>query len=144
MKPIPRVACDTNVLVSAFIAAGPPSRIVEKAIDGDLELVLLEPVILELERVLRQKLGFEERRRREVDALLKEVAAATAPVPNGPPKEVSGDRDDDLVLACACTTDILVLVSGDRKHLLPLGEHQGIRILTPQALLAEIAGSPNP
>jgi len=33
-----------------------------------------------------------------------------------------------------------VLVSGDRRHLLPVGEHQGIRILTPQALLAELAG----
>jgi hypothetical protein len=33
-----------------------------------------------------------------------------------------------------------VLVSGDRPHLLPVGEHRGIRIITPQALLAELAG----
>jgi putative PIN family toxin of toxin-antitoxin system len=133
-----RVACDTNVLVSAFIAAGPPSRVVETAIDGGIELVLLEPVMVELERVLRQKLGFGAGRFREVDALLREVAVETAPAPSGPPEEISGDRDDDLVLACACAADVSVLASGDRKHLLPLGEYRGIRILTPQALLAEL------
>lgn len=136
-----RVACDTNVLVSAFIAAGPPSRIVEKAIEGEFGLVLLEPVMTELERVLRQKLGFEEDRWNEVDALLREIAVAIIPAPPYPPEEVSGDRDDDLVLACACSADISALASGDRKHLLPLGEHRGIRVLTPQALLAELAAS---
>lgn len=136
-----RVACDTNVLVSAFIAAGPPSRVIEKAIDGDLELVLLEPVMVELERVLRQKLNFGQDRWDEVDALLGEIASETLPAPPDPPEEVSGDRDDDLVLACACTADIAALVSGDRKHLLPLREHRGIWILAPQALLAELAGS---
>lgn len=140
MTPTRRVACDTNVLVSAFIAAGPPSRIVEKGIDGDLRLVLLEPVMAELERVLRWKLGFEEDRWREVDALLGEVAGDPVPAPPDPPEEISGDRDDDLVLACACAAEVEVLVSGDRKHLLPLGEHRGLRILTPQALLAELAG----
>lgn len=133
-----RVACDTNVLVSAFIAAGPPSRVVETAIDGGIELVLLEPVMVELERVLRQKLGFEKDRFRQVEVLLRETAVATVPAPPGPPDEISGDRDDDLVLACACAADISVLASGDRKHLLPIGEHCGIRILTPQAVLAEL------
>lgn len=133
-----RVACDTNVLVSAFIAAGPPSRVVETAIDGSIELVLLEPAMVELERVLRHKLGFEEGRFREVDALLRETAVATVPAPPGEPEEISGDRDDDLVLACACAAGVSVLASGDRKHLLPLREHDGIRILTPQVLLAEL------
>lgn len=31
-----------------------------------------------------------------------------------------------------------VLVSGDHKHLLPLGAHRGVPVLTPQALLAEL------
>ncbi|HEX6455674.1 MAG TPA: putative toxin-antitoxin system toxin component, PIN family [Solirubrobacterales bacterium] len=139
MTPPLRVACDTNVLVSAFIAAGPPSRVVERAFDGGLELVLLEPVMTELERVLRQKLGFDKERAHAVDALLREIAVATASTPPDPPEEVSGDRDDDLVLASARAGDISVLVSGDRKHLLPLGEYRGVRILTPQALLSELA-----
>jgi hypothetical protein len=31
-----------------------------------------------------------------------------------------------------------VLVTGDRRHLLPLGEHHGVRALTPQAALADL------
>ncbi|MGI8749554.1 MAG: hypothetical protein ACR2J6_03245 [Thermoleophilaceae bacterium] len=31
-----------------------------------------------------------------------------------------------------------ILVTGDRRHLLPLGKHHGVRIITPQTLLAEL------
>lgn len=133
-----RVACDTNVLVSAFIAAGPPSRIIDEVLDGRLELVLLEPVMGELGRILTEKLGFEDRRWREIEELLGELAAEIVPAPDGPPDSVTGDPDDDRVLACAVAARADVLVSGDRRHLLPLGPYAGVRIVTPQALLAEL------
>ncbi|HET9675963.1 MAG TPA: putative toxin-antitoxin system toxin component, PIN family [Solirubrobacterales bacterium] len=133
-----RIACDTNVLVSAFIAAGPPSRIIEKAIDGEVELVLLEPVMIELERVMIEKLGFDGKRWGDIEDLLRDVAIEEVPAPSDLPENVSGDRSDDLVLASASSARIAVLVSGDRKHLLPLGEYRGTQILAPQALLADL------
>jgi predicted nucleic acid-binding protein len=126
------------VLVSAFIAAGPPSRIVEEAIDGRLELVLPEPVMEELERILVEKLAFDSERWREVEVLLADLAVESVPAPEGPVEPATGDPDDNLILACAVQADVEVLVSGDRKHLLPLGTHRGVRVLTPQALLAEL------
>jgi uncharacterized protein len=135
-----RVACDTNVLVSAFIAAGPPSRILEEAIDGRLELVLLSPAMVELERILTGKLGFEPKRWRQVEGFLIDLAAELIPPPTSSPEAVSGDPDDDLILACAIEAEMNVLVSGDRRHLLPVGEHRGVRVITPQALLAELRG----
>jgi len=126
------------VLVSAFVAAGPPSRIVEEAIDGRLELVLPEPVIDELRRILTVKLGFDPQRWREVETFLRDLAVETVPARGVGAENVSGDPADDLILACAVAAGVQVLVSGDRKHLLPLGEHRGVRILTPQALLAEL------
>jgi predicted nucleic acid-binding protein len=128
--------------VSAFIAGGPPSRVIEAAIDGRIELVLATPVIGELERVLTAKLGHELERVRANSSFLIGVAAERIDAPAQPPAAVTGDRDDDLILACAVSADVGVLVSGDRRHLLPVGEHRGIRILTPQALLAELAGEP--
>jgi predicted nucleic acid-binding protein len=128
------------VLVSAFIAAGPPSRILEEAIDGHLELVLPEPVIDELERILTAKLGFDSERWREVEALLAGLAVELVPAPPEPAESATGDPDDDLILACAVKARVDVLVSGDRKHLLPLVTYSGVRVLTPQALLAELAG----
>lgn len=126
------------MLVSAFVAAGPPSRIVEEAIDGRLQLVLPEPVMDELKRILTGKLGFDPERWGEVETLLVGLAVDSAPTPGESVESVTGDPDDDLILACAVGAGVEVLVSGDRKHLLPLGEHRGVRILTPQALLAEL------
>lgn len=126
------------MLVSAFIAAGPPSRIVEEVIDGRLEMVLPEPVMEELERILVEKLAFGSERWREVEVLLADLAVKSVPVPEGTIEPVTTDPDDNLILACAVHADVEVLVSGDRKHLLPLGTHRGVRIITPQALLAEL------
>ncbi len=137
----PRVLCDTNVLVSAFIAGGPPSRVVEAAIEGRVELVLADPVLDELERVLSTKLGFTAERVREIVVLLEELASERTPAPTTPPAPITGDPDDDLILACAIDADAQIVVSGDRRHLLPVGEHRGVRIITPQALLAELANA---
>jgi uncharacterized protein len=136
---IPRALCDTNVLVSAFIAGGPPSRIIEAAVDGRIELILADPVLEELERVLTVKLGFEPGRVREIKALLIDLAGERIGAPAQPPEPLTGDPDDDVILACAVAAGAEVLVSGDRRHLLPVGEHRGVRIIAPPALLAELA-----
>lgn len=133
-----RVLLDTNVLVSAFIASGPPSRVLDETIDGRIELVLATPVLAELERVLTVKLNFEPKRAREIKTLLTDLAHEVLQAPASMPESVTGDPDDDLILACAVSAGIPTLVSGDRKHLLPIGEHRGTRIITPQALLAEL------
>lgn len=137
-----RTLCDTNVLVSAVIAGGPPSRVVEKAVEGRLALVLADPVLKELERVLVVKIGFEAERAREIRAFLVDLASERVRAAPEPPDAVTGDSDDDVILACAVAAKAEVLVSGDRRHLLPLGEHRGVRIITPQALLAELASTP--
>jgi uncharacterized protein len=135
-----RALCDTNVLVSAFIAGGPPSRVIEAAIDDRIELVLADPVLDELGRVLTVKLGFAPERVRELRAFLVELVSERVALPSQSPEPVTGDRDDDVILACAVAAGVDVLVSGDRRHLLPVGEHRGVRIVAPQALLAELAG----
>lgn len=102
--------------------------------------MLPRPVLVELERILTGKLGFEPRRWEGVRQLLVDLAAEMVAAPADPPEALSGDPDDDLILACAVAARVEVLVSGDRRHLLPLGEHRGVRIITPQALLAELRG----
>lgn len=126
------------MLVSAFIAAGPPSRVLEQAVDGKLDLILGEPVLAELQRILVSKLSFDPERYRDVEGLLLDLAVESIATPEEAPAPITDDPDDDLILACAVQASVDVLVSGDRKHLLPLGSYEGVRILTPQALLAEL------
>jgi hypothetical protein len=40
------------------------------------------------------------------------------------------DADDDHVIAAAVAARAELIVTGDRKHLLPIGSHQGIAIVT--------------
>jgi predicted nucleic acid-binding protein len=49
--------------------------------------------------------------------------------PLNTPRVVPGDVDDDHVIAAAVAAGADLVVSGDRKHLLPLGSHQGIGIV---------------
>jgi putative PIN family toxin of toxin-antitoxin system len=128
------------VLVSALIADGPPSRVLEEVADSRIDLVLPEFVLAELERVLTDKLGFELERVRAARGLLERLAV-TLPQQPAQVEAVTGDPDDDVILACAVESQAGVLATGDRKHLLPLREHRGLRLLTPQALLAELRAS---
>lgn len=92
----------------------------------------------ELKRVLTGKLRFDPKHWHQVEELLTDLATEAVPPPKAPPEPITGDPDDDLILACAIEANVDVLVSGDRQHLLPVGTHQEIRIITPQALLAEL------
>lgn len=85
------------------------------------------------------RLGFDAERWREVEAFLLDVAGDLTDELSGPPEPVTGDPADDAILACAAEAGADAVVSGDRRHVLPVGEHRGVRLITPQALLAELA-----
>lgn len=125
------------MLVSALIADGPPSRLLEEAIDGRVELVLPDLVLDELRRVLSEKLGFGEERSDAARELLTGLATSRPQRPRSP-EAITGDPVDDAILACAVEAGVDVLATGDRKHLLPIVQHHGVRLLTPQATLAEL------
>ncbi len=96
--------------------------------------------MVELERILTGKLGFEPKRWQGVEELLVDLAVELVPAPETTPEAITGHPADDLILACAIQAGVDVLVSGDRRDLLPVGEHRDVRIVTPQALLAESRG----
>jgi len=118
------------------IADGPPRRVLEVIADGAAELILPEPVRLELRRILKKKLALDEPSIGAILGLLDELALETARVPDRV-EAASGDPDDDRILSSAASAGADILISGDRKHLLPLGQYQAVRIITPQAFLAD-------
>ena len=89
------------------------------------------------------KFGFEPGRVREIkDVPARSFRSTGQHLPPAKPSEaITGDPDDDLILACAVEAAVDILVSGDRRHLLPVREYRGIRIIAPQTLLAELAAS---
>lgn len=87
--------------------------------------------------MLADKLGFDRARVRDARRLLHRIASAQ---PSRPDEvvPVTGDASDDVILACAIEAGADVLVTGDKRHLFPVGEYRGVRMLTSPALLAEL------
>jgi uncharacterized protein len=69
--------------------------------------------------------------------LLAEVTEAVDDIPTL--RAVPLDPKDDMIVATAVKAGADYLVSGDRRHLLVLGEYGGSRIVTPRKFLEILA-----
>lgn len=128
------VVLDSSVWISALLYPGKPSRIVALAAGGALDLYLCPSIRAEVLEVLsRPKFGLS---RAEITLLAASLDDLALPVePREHVSGVSPDPDDDHVLACSLAAHAQYLVTGDKRHLLPLEEFRGTRILSPHAFL---------
>ena len=62
--------------------------------------------------------------------MVQYTALVSLVAPTSVPRIVVNDADDDQVIAAAVAARAELIVTGDRKHLLPIGSHQGIAIVT--------------
>lgn len=96
--------------------------------------VTCQEILDEFDEKLRVKFGYTVGRAKfAVDEVrqLSRLVAITNRL-----KVVSADPDDDKVIECAVVGGATHIVTGDRRHLLPLGRYQGIEIVTPAAFVA--------
>jgi putative PIN family toxin of toxin-antitoxin system len=138
---MPKAVLDTNILVSAFLffeRCGVPVELLGKARDEQFTLVSSTPILDELEGVLNRNRGAHARYGYTAAAvrayrMVLEVEAVLAE-PKPPFPRLSRDPDDDVIIATAVAAKADYLVTGD-NDLLVLGEHQGVRIVTPRQFL---------
>ena len=100
-----------------------------------MELHTSSFVIGEVERILREKFGWE------VDRVVRTVAqirrvAATVHEPEEAVDEIESDPTDNRILECALAAKADFIVTGDKRHLLPLGSFRGISIVGLRDFLA--------
>jgi uncharacterized protein len=132
-----RAVFDTNVYVSAYAFGGAPERLMRAVITGDLELVTSPAILAELARVLADKLGFDSG---HVETVVRQIARVAVVVDPVVRLSVVADEADNRVLECALVGGAQVIVTGDR-HLLDIGEHEGISVMT-IAQMAEHLAAP--
>ena len=129
----PRVVLDTNVIISALISSGPPRAMVERCRSNEILLVASDALLAELSEVLRRKFGWTSVR---VAVLLDEIRSfAVVVVPGEAVECIEDDPADNRVLECALEGRVDVIVSGDTRHLQPLGSFQGIPIVSPAGFM---------
>ena len=115
-----------------MVWGGTPFRLLQAAADGDIELYTSPALLAELLEVLaREHLASRlSRQRSSIEQALDfygELAISVSP--SSTPRAVPGDVDDDHVIAAAVSARADLVVSGD-KHLLSMGRHEGIAIVT--------------
>ena len=135
MNDTPRVVFDTKILFSAVGWVGNPHRCVQAARQGKCLSVSCEPILAELAEKLSLKRGLDAQKVSEIGDEIR--AFSQVVVIPGTLKVVAADPDDDAVLECAVVGAAQFLVSGDR-HLLELGNYQGIQIVKAAEFLALI------
>ena len=124
-----RVTADTNVIISGLNFSGNPRHVLEMAEDGAIHLAVSDAILDEVERVLRRdKFGWPKE---EIDKAIRQITRFTEHVePKQRIDAVKEDPTDNRILECAAASGSDYLVSGD-KHLLKLGQYQGIKIVLP-------------
>ena len=130
---MPRVVLDTNVIVSAMHFGGLPEELMLLANQGVIELFLSPFILEETSLVLEKKLGWEKKQITRLLDALGEIAAIIEPETEL--NVIQGNDADNRILSCAVEAKADFLVTGDKKHLLPLGRYKGIRILSPRECL---------
>ena len=121
-----RVTLDSNVYLSGFVFGGKPKRVLEMAIDGEIEVAVSDPIIQEVRRHLLGKFGWSEPRAAEAVESITEFAKHVTPTEAI--DTVPTDPDDNRVLECAVSAGSQTIVTGD-DDLLRLVAFRGIEIV---------------
>lgn len=138
-----RIVLDTNIVLSALLWQGTPHHLLatirqQPGVQLYSSTALLEELADVLTRASAAKrLVLIGKSAREVLADYVEAIELVEPI--DVPRVVAGDVDDDQVIAAAVAARADLIVSGDRRHLLPIGSHQGIAIVEAAEALRRLA-----
>lgn len=135
-----RVVLDTNVIISALNFPGNERMVLELALRGRFEFFLSLFILEEVAGVLVRKFGWDGERTAQAIGRLEN--AATIIEPPRLEEVIAGGHADNRVLECAVAANADYLVTGDRRHLLPLEEHRGARIVNAPRFLSLVAQAP--
>ena len=124
-----RVCLDTNVFISAFIFSGNPAKIFDLAVDKKIIVVTSPAITAEVGRVLAEKFEWNEYDIKKQLKVISEVCELVTPQ-----KRVRFIKyqPDNKILECVLEGRTDYIVTGDKKHLLPLKNFKNIPIIPPE------------
>lgn len=126
---------DANILISALIFGGKPEEILFMASVGDIELILSPAILEEVKRNLIQKFNRSET---ETRILIKSIISVSKILVPKSKVKILKYLPDNKVLEAASEAQVDYIITGDKKHLLPLKEFKGIPIITPDQFLTRL------
>ncbi len=134
------VVFDTNVLVAAYNWPGGVADLAYRLVRrGAAGLHTSAFILEEVERILREKFGWEDDRTARAVAQIRRVSACVHE-PAERVDVIEDDPTDNRILECALEADAKFLVTGDKKHLLPLDTFRGVEIIGVRDFVVMLSG----
>jgi putative PIN family toxin of toxin-antitoxin system len=124
---VPGVTADTNIYVSGFEFGGLPRQFLDLAAEGEFRLDISEAILIETLRVLRDKFQWNVPELREAEQDIRGYTQHVSPTQTL--DVITSDPPDNRILECALAAKSDFIVSGDARHVLPLGSFEGIQIV---------------
>ena len=131
-----RIVADTNILVSALLFGGTSEQVFLAGLRGEIQLLTSLPLLKEYEKVLKEKFNLNIHLVREIIEEVMDVAEIVEV--SSHIKAISYPDEDNRVLECAIDGKTDFIVTGDTRHILPLKEYGGIKILSPSEFLKHL------
>ena len=133
------VVLDTNILISALLSPfGPPARVLDLALSGEIRLAYDDRVMAEYRDLLaRPKFGFASE---DVTDLLVFLESDGEPVTALPLSCELPDADDLPFLEVAAHTGA-ILITGNMRHY-PSSVRGAVNVVTPAEFLDQRLGRP--
>ena len=130
---------DTNILIGALITKGtPPDRLYQAWLRDEFELVTSTAQLAELADVLARPRLHQFLDADEATAIVENLGARALVLDDLPSVPLSSDPKDNPILAAAIAGKGDLIVSGDKKHMLALGEVHGIPTVTAREALERL------
>lgn len=124
------VVFDTNVYISALVfPGGVCDQIFRLAHSGKFDLHVSPDILSELKEVLMRKFKFTEGE--SEDIIDRVLAVAKLTYPRFRASQIEHPDADNRILECARESGADYLVTGDKKHILPLKVFGETRIVEP-------------
>ena len=129
-----KVVFDTNVVASATFWRGAPFDCLLRWTGGHCEAVVSPELLAEYHETI-EELRLERPSHKYVDWAAALSEAATLVFPTERTEGATPDPGDEMILECGVAAEAQLIVTGDKKHLLPLRRFREIDIITPAEFL---------
>ncbi|MCX6891278.1 MAG: putative toxin-antitoxin system toxin component, PIN family [Verrucomicrobiota bacterium] len=132
-----KVVFDTNVVASASFWRGAPFDCLAAWAQGRCVAAVSSNLLAEYHETIEElRLDYADRNCVEWVEALTESAELVFPTDRATGATI--DPDDEMILECALAAEVDFIVTGDRKHLLPLRHFSDIPIVSPAEFLRHL------
>jgi len=130
------LVCDTNIFISALRFGGNPDKIIQLAREDEIKLAVSPFILNEFERILGKKFHYKKKETKVFRERIENISFLVNPTTK---ISVIKEKDDDnRILECALEAKATYIITGDRKHILPLKNFQGVKIVTAAQFLEKL------